>query len=276
MLHLCFLMRPLRGISFTYAICFFSAHSHQRFTRMVSVSQLYQHYNVGTPSSSGNLSPSPIPLLLSEASLPLLRDTLTHFALSSYEGCLVFQPLLKIRRVHSLAHAFSYFPQEGSPCLISLPFLQPTFLYRRDHSDQPVPCQGATVSHVDPLPPHEVVIWMDGSVPFPLDKAGSSVLAICSLGSAQATLFYSAGPVCSSFSAEANAIMQALRWSRWQHQDCYFSSVILLSPSLCFCDAFLSSILPFISHSLDNLAETTFFLLLYHQVTNGFRPLVSP
>ena len=37
---------------------------------------------------TGCLSSSPIPLLLSKASLPLLRVTLTHFTLSSYERAL--------------------------------------------------------------------------------------------------------------------------------------------------------------------------------------------
>ena len=41
-------------------------------------------------------------------------------------------------------------------------------------------------------------------------KGGSAILANCSLCGTKATLSFSAGPVCSSFSAEACAILQAL------------------------------------------------------------------
>ena len=59
----------------------------------------------------------------------------------------------------------------------------------------------------------------------------------------KATLFFSTGPVCSSFSAEACTILHAFCWS-WQHQQvCHFSSAIclLLCPRL----SVISSILPF-------------------------------
>ena len=80
-------------------------------------------------------------------------------------------------------------------------------------------------------PPHDLVLWTDGSVPFPFGKGGSDVLANCSLCGTEATLSFSAGPVCSSFSAEACAILQALCWSRQHHKVCHFSSLLLLSDS---------------------------------------------
>ena len=75
------------------------------------------------------------------------------------------------------------------------------------------------------------MFWTDSSVPFPFGKDGSGVLANCSLSlcGTEATLSFSAGPVCSSFSAEDCAILHALGWSR-QHQQVYhFSSLLLLS-----------------------------------------------
>ena len=39
------------------------------------------------------------------------------------------------------------------------------------------------------LSPHDLVLWTDGSVPFPFDKGGSSVLANCSLSTALRPLF---------------------------------------------------------------------------------------
>ena len=91
--------------------------------------------------------------------------------------------------------------------------------------------QGAALAHLDSLPPHDLVLWTDGSVPFPFGKGGSGVLANCSLCGTEATLSVLAGPVCSSFSAEACAILHALCWSRQHHKVCHFSSLLLLSDS---------------------------------------------
>ena len=71
-----------------------------------------------------------------------------------------------------------------------------------------------------------MVLWTDGSVSFPFGKGGSGVLANCSLCGAEATLSFSAGPICSSFSAEACAILHALCWSRQHQQACHFSSLL--------------------------------------------------
>ena len=78
-------------------------------------------------------------------------------------------------------------------------------------------------------PPHDLVLWTDGFVPFPFGKGGSGVLANCSLCGTEATPLFSAGPECSSFSAEACAILHALCWSRQHPQVCHFSSLLLLS-----------------------------------------------
>ena len=98
-------------------------------------------------------------------------------------------------------------------------------------SDPPLTRQGAALAHLDFLPPHDLVIWTDGSVPFPFGKGGSGVLANCSLCGTEATPFFSAGPVCSSFSAEACAILHALCWSGQHHKVCHFSFLLLLSDS---------------------------------------------
>ena len=102
-------------------------------------------------------------------------------------------------------------------------------------SDPPHSRQGAALAHLDSLSPHDLVLWTEGSVPFPFGKGGSVVLANCSLCGIEATLFFSAGPVCSSFSAEACAILHALCWSRQHHKVYHFSSILLLSD---FCSVF--------------------------------------
>ena len=62
---------------------------------------------------------------------------------------------------------------------------------------------------------------------FPFGKGGYDVLANSTLCSTETTLSFSAGPVCSSFSAEACAILHALCWSRQHQQVCHFSSLLL-------------------------------------------------
>ena len=96
------------------------------------------------------------------------------------------------------------------------------------------------LSSARPLSPHDLVLWTDGSIPFPFGKCGSGVLAICFLCGTEATLFFSAGPVCCSFSAETCAILHALCWSRQHQQACHFLSFVYLSDS-CFVLAILSA-----------------------------------
>ena len=96
-------------------------------------------------------------------------------------------------------------------------------------SDPPLSSQDAALAHLVSLLPHDLVLLTDGSVPSPLGQGRSGVLANCFLCGTEATLSFSAGPVCSSFSAEACAILHALCWSRQHQQSCHFSSLLLLS-----------------------------------------------
>ena len=98
-------------------------------------------------------------------------------------------------------------------------------------SDPLLSRQGTALTHLDSLPPHDLVLWTDDSVPFPFGKGGSDILANCSFCGTEATLSFLAGPVCSSFSAEASVILHALCWSRQHQQVCHFSSLVLLSDS---------------------------------------------
>ena len=61
--------------------------------------------------------------------------------------------------------------------------------------------------------------------------------------------FFSAGPVCSSISAEACAILHSLCWSRQHQQVCLFSFLLNLADS---CHPVLSFISPFTSISVRN------------------------
>ena len=79
--------------------------------------------------------------------------------------------------------------------------------------------------------PHHLVLSTDGSVsvPFPFGKGNYGILANCSLCGTESTLSFLARPVCSSFSAEACAILQALCWSRQHHKSA--TCFLLLSDS---------------------------------------------
>ena len=91
------------------------------------------------------------------------------------------------------------------------------------------------LAHLDSLLPHDLVLWTDGSVPS-LGKGSSIVLANCFLCGTKSTLSFSAGPLCSSFSAEVCAILHALCWSRQYQQVChfllssYYLTLVLSSP----------------------------------------------
>ena len=206
---------------------------------------------------TGCLSSSPIPLLLSEASLPPLRVTLTHFTLLSYERALRLStpfPIsglarlgVKPRLCRSSWRALASTHQLMLPSICSRealfacpplpPWNLPSFTVESTLStpcsrcDPPLFRQGAALAHLDSLPPYDLVLWTDGSVRFPFGKGGSGVLANCPLCGTEATLSFSAGSVCSSFSAEACAILHALCWSRQHQQVCHFSSLLLLSDS---------------------------------------------
>ena len=202
---------------------------------------------------TGCLSSTPIPLLLTEASLPPLRVTLTHFTLLSYEWALRLPTSFPISGLARLgvkprlcrsswrALASTHSLMLPSTCsrealLACPPFprnlpsftVESTLSTTCSRSDPPT-LSGSCPSWLSP--PHDLVLWTDGSVPFPFGKGGSGVLANCSLCGAEATLSFSAGPVCSSFSAEACTILHALCWSRQHQQVCHFSTLLLLSDS---------------------------------------------
>ena len=202
---------------------------------------------------TGCLSSSPIPLLLFEASLSPLPVTLTHFTLSSCERALRLPtsfPIsglarlgVKPRLCRSSWRAFAsthplIIPSTSSreallACPPCPPWNLPSFTTEStlsspcSRSDPPLSHYGAALAHLDSLPLMNLVLWTDGSVPFLFGKSSSGVLANCSLCGIETTLSFSAGPVCSSFSTEACAILYALCWSRQHQQVCHFSSFLL-------------------------------------------------
>ena len=199
---------------------------------------------------TGCLSSSPVALLLSEASLPPVLVNLTHFTLSSYEWALRLPTSFPISglarlgvkprpcrfswRAIASTHSLMLPSTSSREALLACPFFPPwnlpsftvesTLSSSCSRFDPSLSRQGGALAHLNILPPHNLVLWTDGSVLFHLSKGDSGILANCSLCGTEATLSFSAGPVCSSFSAQACAILQALCWSRQHQQVCHFSS----------------------------------------------------
>ena len=78
--------------------------------------------------------------------------------------------------------------------------------------------------------PSHLTAWTDSPVPFPLGKKGSGTLANCSLCGDEATLFFLASPVRSSFSADACTILQAIHWSQKLQLVCHFLLLLFTRP----------------------------------------------
>ena len=72
-----------------------------------------------------------------------------------------------------------------------------------------------------------LMIWCFGQTALFLLVRAAGVLANCSLCGTEATLSFSAGPVCSRFSAEACAVLHTFCWSRQHQQVCHFSFPII-------------------------------------------------
>ena len=154
----------------------------------------------------------------------------------------------------------------------------PTFLLRicpPSLWSPPFPLHAPALAHLDSLP-LMVIIWTDGSVPFLFGKGSSGVLANCSLCGTEATLSFSVGPVCSSFSAEACAILHALCWSQQHQQVCHFSSLLLRSDSRSVLATLSSPPSFLLSQTLWQIWQELSSLLLFYQATMGPRTFVSP
>ena len=204
---------------------------------------------------TGCLSSTPIPLLQLEALLPPLSVTLSHQALSFYERALRLPPAFPIGSLAStsvkkrlkhpswrsfcLSHGL---PPPSAPreplvhCPPFAPWFPPNFevtahipnCSRSDPSDRR---QASAESHLDSLPPVDVYIWTDGSVPTNFGPGGAGIYALCTKCSSTISLSYSSGPVSSSFTAEISALRHGLEWCKLHHTTCHFSSALFLTDS---------------------------------------------
>ena len=243
--------------SFLRSLLTYASRQWFPFLSATNIPKLEHLHRAASHAITGCLSSSPIPLFLSEASLPSLRVTLTHFTLFSYERALRLSTSFPISglarlgvkprlcrsswRAFASTHPLMLPSTSPKETVLACPHLPPwnlpsftvesTLSTECSRSDLPLSRQGAAIAHLDSLSSDDLVLWTDGSVPFPFGKGGSGVLANCSLCGTEATLSFSVGPVCSSFRAKACAILHVLCWSRQHQQICHFSSLLLLSDS---------------------------------------------
>ena len=162
---------------------------------------IYPNWNASTewlvaPFPAASRSPT---LLLSDASVPLLSVTLTHFTLLSYGRALRLptsfsisgfarhgvKPRLCRSSWSDFASTHPLMLPSTSPkevflaCSPSPPWNLSSYTVESTLSsicscyDLPPSCQGAALAQLDSLPSHNLVLWTNGSVPFPFGKGSS-------------------------------------------------------------------------------------------------------
>ena len=81
------------------------------------------------------------------------------------------------------------------------------------------------------LPPSDIQVWTDGSVPSLFGPGGIGVYVTCSKCNTSNFLFFSTSPIASSFTAETFAFKQGLDWCTSHLMTCKFQSVLFLTDS---------------------------------------------
>ena len=273
------------------------------FLSATNFTKLERLHRAASRAITGCLSSSPIPLLLSEASLPPLRVTLTHFTLLSYERALRLPTSFPISGLARLgvkprlcrsswrAFASTHPLMLPSTCsrealLACPPFpswnlpsftVESTLSTTCSRSDPPLTRQGAALAHLDSLP---LIIWCSGPMAmflFLLARAAPAYLPTAlsvalypffPFRQAQYAQVFSLkpAPFCTLFDGlgSTNKSAISLLFS-------YYLTLVLSSP---LCPLLhLSSHLKLCGRSGRNCLLS---LLLLYQATMGARTLVSP
>ena len=175
---------------------------------------------------------------------------LSYFRFGRTEsGARTLRVVLESFCVHSPAHASFYLFWGGSSCLPCLFSLESAFLRGGVHPYHSVlslwSSSLAGVRLSPALALSSLVVWCSGRTALFLFLLAGAVPAFLPAALSVATLSFSVGPVCSSFSAEACAILCALCWSGQRHGVCC-------------------------------LAGAVFSLLLFYRTSVGPRTLVLP
>ena len=174
-------------ISFLRPLLTYASPGWFPFLSATNITKLERLHRAASRIITGCLSSSPIPLLLTESSLPPLRVTLTHFTLSSYERGLRLPTFFSISpaglarlgvrprlcKSSWRALASTYLLMLPSTCsreaLVACPPCPPwnlplftvesTISSPCSRSDLPLSRQGAALAHLDSFP---LMIWYSG------------------------------------------------------------------------------------------------------------------
>ena len=125
------------------------------FLSATNLTKLERLHRAASRAITGCLSSSPISLLFTEASLPPLQVTLTQFTLFSYERALRLPTSFPISGLARLGVK----PRLCRSSWRALASTHPLVLPSTSPREALVACP--------PCPPWNLVIWTDGSVPFP-------------------------------------------------------------------------------------------------------------
>ena len=154
------------------------------FPKRYQLTKLERLHQAASRAITSCLSSSPIPLLLSEASLSPLRVILTHFTLLSYERALRLPTSFPIsglarlgvkprlcrssRRAFAFTHPLTLSFTSPREALVACPPCPPwnlpsftvesTLSSTCSRSDPPHSRQGAAFAHLDSLPHHDLVL----------------------------------------------------------------------------------------------------------------------
>ena len=203
---------------------------------------------------TGCLSSTPSSLLLLEAQLPPLKLTLEHQTLYSFERALRLPPdfsSLYALAIKNVPCRLKKKPSWRSSCssatlplpspresLITCPPFPPWSTIHFTVSPFIPDCTGSStarlqiaLNRLSSLPPSDIQVWTDGSVPSLFGPGGAGVYATCSKCNTSHSLSFSSGPIASSFTAETFALKQGLAWCTSHFMTCKFQSVLFLTDS---------------------------------------------
>ena len=90
----------------------------------------------------------------------------------------------------------------------------------------------SALNRLSSLSPSDIPLWTDRSVPYHFGPGGARVYITCSKCHTLNSLFFSTGPIASSFIAETFALKQGLNWCTNHLMTCKFQSVLFLTNSL--------------------------------------------
>ena len=243
------------------------------FLSATNLTKLERLHRAASRAITGCLSSSPIPLLLTEASLPPLRVTLTHFTLFSYERALclpTFFPISGLARLgvkprlcrsswralassHPLMLPFTCSREAFLAVLLGICLCSRWSSPFPLHALALIPLTLAKVRLSPILTLSPIMIWY----------SGQTVLFLFLLARA-APAFLKPAPFCTPFAGLISTSNSAisLLFS-------YYLTLVLSSPP---CPLLIFSL---ISNSVADLAGSVFSLLLFYQATMGSRTLVS-